>query len=75
MVRATKLAIKQISVHEFNPSMEIVKYAKNALQYEKKILILIFANVIIGAITGFYWYTVYDKYLESSFKNTYSEWK
>ena len=55
--------------------MEIVKYAKDFLEYEKKILILIFANVIIGLVTGFYWYTVYDKYLENSFKEEYTEWK
>ena len=75
MVRATKLVIKQISVHEFNPNMEIIKYAKSVLEYEKKILILIFANIIVGAITGFYWYTVYDKYLENTFKEDYTEFK
>jgi hypothetical protein len=55
--------------------MEIVKYAKDELEYEKKILILIFSNVIIGAINGFYWYTVYDRYLEKTFKEEYTEWK
>jgi|TARA_B110001450_G_C17545596_1_gene450408 hypothetical protein len=55
--------------------MEIVKHAKSVLEYEKKILVLIFANVIVGAITGFYWYTVYDKYLEKTFKQDYTEFK
>ena len=48
--------------------MEIIKHAKSVLEYEKKILVLIFANVIVGAITGFYWYIVYDKYFEKTFK-------
>ena len=55
--------------------MEIIKYAKSVLDYEKKILILIFANIIVGAITGFYWYTVYHKYLEKTFKEDYTEFK
>ena len=55
--------------------MEIIRYAKSVLEYEKKIIILIFANIIVGAITGFYWYTVYDKYLEKTFKEDYTEFK
>lgn len=62
-------------MHEFNPNMEIIRYAKSVLEYEKKIIILIFANIIVGAITGFYWYTVYDKYLEKTFKEDYTEFK
>jgi hypothetical protein len=55
--------------------METIKYAKSVLDYEKKILVLIFANVIVGAVTGFYWYTVYDKYLQKTFKKDYNEFK
>lgn len=45
------------------------------MEHERKIVILIFANIIIGLVTGFYWYTVYDNYLEKSFKEEYAEWK
>ena len=38
-------------------------------------MILIFANILIGAISGIYWFTVYDKYLEKEFKQEYSQWK
>lgn len=54
MVLATKLAIKQISVHEFNASLTIVKYAQQAGEIEKKIVMLIFANILISAILGFF---------------------
>ena len=29
----------------------------------------------MGAIGGFYWYTVYDSYLEKEFKQEYIQWK
>jgi hypothetical protein len=38
-------------------------------------VLLIFANILLGAIGGFYWYTVYDTYLEKEFKQEYVEWK
>ena len=36
---------------------------------------LIFANILLGALTGLFWYTVYDSYLEKEFKEEYNEWK
>ena len=71
MVRATKQSIKQISVQEFNTSLTIIKYGDEASQLEKRIVLLIFANIIMGAISGFYWYTIYDQYLEKEFKQEY----
>ena len=29
----------------------------------------------MGAITGFFWYTVYDSYLEREFKEDYLKWR
>ena len=29
----------------------------------------------MGAIGGFYWYTVYDSYLEKEFKQEYIQWR
>ena len=75
MVRATKCAIKQISVQEFNTSITIIKYAEEVIAIEKKVVVLIFANILMGAIGGFYWYTIYDAYLEKEFKQEYVQWR
>ena len=75
MVQATKRAIKQISVQEFVPRITIIKYAEDAVNIEKKVVLLIFAYILMGAISGFYWYTIYDSFLEKQFKQEYIQQK
>ena len=36
---------------------------------------LIFVNILLGTIGGFYWYTAFDSYLEKEFKQEYLDWK
>ena len=77
MVRATKLVIKQISVHEFNPNFQLIKYAQTVCNDQNRLLTLILVNILAGLLVKMYWYTLYDNYFKSNQEGyqEYIQWK